>query len=70
MKFLNLFDSSAPTLTWQRLKSKNKFVPNLYRSAVPGGWIVSNHSGNALVFIPDDKHQWDGDSYPIYDTKR
>jgi hypothetical protein len=40
----------------------------LYRSSVPGGWLVcffwstSQAGGPSLVFYPDPQHLWDGGS--------
>lgn len=57
--------TKKPKLDWQKLKSTNRAVPHLYRSAVFGGWLVSNGYEGALTFIPDPEHKWDGESYPI-----
>lgn len=56
-----------PKLEWQKLKSKNKKVPDLYRSPIFGGWLISNGDYGAITFIPDPNHKWDGESYPILD---
>lgn len=67
MKF-KLFSTSTPKLEWQKLKSKHKNVPDLYRSAVPGGWLMASGGEHpSLVFIPDTDHDWDGNSYPLQD---
>ncbi|SUO97072.1 hypothetical protein [Suttonella indologenes] len=67
MSLLDSFLSKAPKLEWQRLKNNDKNLPPLYRSAVFGGWLISNGYEGGLTFIPDPKHQWDGHSYPIID---
>lgn len=59
---INPFSKNTPRLDWQRLKSKDKNVPDLYRSPVTGGWLVSAGIDAGLVFIPDEKHAWDGNS--------
>ena len=62
MKF-SLFGGNTPKLEWQKLKSKHKNVPDLYRSAVHGGWLIgSDKEAFSLVFLPDPDHQWDGAS--------
>lgn len=35
----------------------------VYRSKIPGGWLVSYHAedGVALTFVPDPKHAWKAD---------
>lgn len=67
---LKLFGGSTPKLEWQKLKSKQKNVPDLYRSPVFGGWLISsNGERSALVFIPDPDHEWDGNSYPMQDDE-
>lgn len=67
MKF-KLFGATIPKLEWQKLKSKQKNVPDLYRSAVPGGWLMTSGGDHAaLVFIPDADHEWDGNSFPVQD---
>ncbi len=55
----------TPVLEWQKLKSRNnKHTPELYRTAVPGGWLISQSETGGLVFLPDPDHDWDGDSLP------
>jgi hypothetical protein len=57
-------------MQWERLQS-NRF--EVYRTAVPGGWLVVVQSETAisfgsfstLTFIPDAEHQWDGKSLPM-----
>lgn len=67
MKF-KLFSNNSPKLEWQKLKSRQKNVPDLYRSAVIGGWLItSGGEGAPLTFIPDPEHEWDGSSYPLHE---
>lgn len=57
----------TPVLEWQKLKSRNnKHTPELYRTAVPGGWLISQSETGGLVFLPDPEHEWDGDSLTLY----
>ena len=57
----------TPVLEWQKLKSRNnKYTPELYRTAVPGGWLISQSLTGGLVFLPDPDHEWDGDSLSLY----
>ncbi|SUO95628.1 hypothetical protein [Suttonella ornithocola] len=58
---------NTPKLDWQKLKSRNKNVPDCYRSPVFGGWLISNGYEGGITFIPDPEHKWDGESYPILD---
>lgn len=44
-------------LLFERLSSN---IP-LYRTAIPGGWLVSNAAGSS-TFVPDPDHTWDGSS--------
>ena len=58
-----IFGNSAPVLNWQKLKSRNnKHTPELDRTPVPGGWLVSQSETGGLVYIPDPNHEWDGHS--------
>ena len=60
-------NSRTPVLEWQKLKSRNnKHTPELYRTAVPGGWLISQSETGGLVFLPDPEHEWDGDSLTLY----
>ena len=36
------------------------------RTAVPGGWLISQSLTGGLVFLPDPDHEWDGDSLTLY----
>lgn len=58
-----------PKLLWQKLESNYKQAPILYRTAIEGGWLISNVQGT-LIFIPDPDHEWDGNSYPIYKEQK
>lgn len=67
MAILDIFSSNAPSLEWQKLKSKNKNIPDLYRSPVPGGWIISQGGiSGGMIFLPDPEHEWDGESLKLY----
>ncbi|UJF25036.1 hypothetical protein L0B52_02525 [Suttonella sp. R2A3] len=57
MKF---FGSKAPKIRWQTLSSDQKKIASLYRSPVPGGWLISSGEDGGVTFIPDAEHQWDG----------
>lgn len=59
------FSRSTPRLHWQKIKSDQKKIRPLFRSAVPGGWLLSNEFG-ALTFLPDPDHRWDGHSVPPF----
>lgn len=61
------FLGRKPQLKWQKLRSDNKRVPDLYRSAVHGGWLICNGDTGGLTFIPDPHYEWDGESYPIFE---
>lgn len=58
------FIGSSPKLSWQRLKSKQKHVHDLYRTPVTGGWLITDNHGG-MTFIPDENHFWDGDSLSL-----
>ena len=34
----------------------------IYRSKVPGGWLVAVRPHDSLTFVPDPQHEWDGGS--------
>lgn len=59
---INPFAKKRPQLSWQKLKSKQKNVPDLYRSTVPGGWLISGGINGGLVFLPDPEHAWNGNT--------
>lgn len=67
MALLNPFRRNRPVLDWERLHNKQKKVPIIYRTAVPGGWLLSNEDNGGLTFVPDPKHEWDGASYPVFE---
>lgn len=64
MKIQNIFQRS-PKIEWQKIRSNNT-MPPLYRSPVPGGWLIgSAEAGIAnICFVPDPEHLWDGNSLP------
>jgi len=50
---------------------KHDFVyGSVYRSPVPGGWIIcvfwntSHVGGPSVTFYPEPEHKWDGSSLP------
>lgn len=53
-------------LTWERLSvpassQVDYLTPpsNMFRAAVPGGWLVYGASyGGVLTFVPDPTHKW------------
>jgi len=54
-------------IEFEMLKSSGKggtSPGNIYRSKVPGGWLVALESSDSsgLTFMPDPEHQWNGDS--------
>ncbi len=67
---LNPFTKNRPKLIWQKLKSKERNVPDLYRSAVAGGWLISSGIDGGLVFLPDAEHSWNGSSLTLAKTGR
>jgi hypothetical protein len=56
---------SAVDVTWEKVSGAGG--PELVRTPVPGGWLVANASGSALVFVADRDHDWgaweDDDDY-------
>jgi hypothetical protein len=48
--------SSQPVLHWASIDTNRG---RLYRVKVPGGWLISTESMNALSFYPDQQHSWD-----------
>jgi len=60
-----------PILNWETLDhgtpnvgpyhvGRSKF--HVWRSKIPGGWLVCSPDG--LTFVPDPEHKWDGNSLP------
>ncbi len=54
-------------LSWEQLNSLRagtlKGGWNVYRTKVPGGWLVLVSNVTAtLTFYPDPEHKWDGGS--------
>lgn len=58
---MNWLHKNTPKLEWQRLKSSRKNVPDAYRCAIEGGWLLRH--GEQTLFIADPHHEWDGNSY-------
>ena len=51
---------------WEHIKNKgeNIFSPKMYRSKVPGGWLITTgittgFSDVRLTFMPDPEHEWE-----------
>lgn len=58
-------EQPAATVRFEELRTLNSAHWGIYRSKVPGGWLVASfgHSGDmALTFYPDPDHKWDGNS--------
>jgi hypothetical protein len=34
----------------------------IYRSKVPGGWLLATRPHDNVTFMPDPQHEWDGGS--------
>jgi hypothetical protein len=55
-------------LHWEMVTSDSGL--NVYRTKVPGGWLVFTYWGSAyagMTFYPDPNHQWDGSNEPTTD---
>lgn len=49
------------TIIWARVKGKSG--PDILRTPVPGGWLVTIPDTTASPsFVPDPGHEWDGSS--------
>jgi hypothetical protein len=70
-----------PTLAWEKLDGEiggKKTNSKIWRTKIPGGWLVRMHSTKeevseqsgtswaygGLTFLPDPDHKWDGNSLP------
>lgn len=52
-------------LTFELLVNRiscNSATFSIYRAKIPGGWLVASRPHDALVFVPDPQHEWDGGS--------
>lgn len=53
-------------LYFEQLKSNVYSFQEVYRTKVPGGWLVvikgTNGEGVGLTFYPDPDHEWNGSS--------
>lgn len=62
--------AKAPQLVWHKLNSSSaggEFfkLGDVYRSKVPGGWLVMvTNNARGLMFYPDPDYRWDGGSLP------
>lgn len=66
---MGLFGSgsnNSPVIKWEPLKNEGSSweIKWTYRTKVPGGWLISagGDTGNGVTFLPDPKHEWDGNS--------
>lgn len=53
-------------LKWEQLASSE--FKNVYRTSVPGGWLVAIYWGGdtfSTSFVPDSDHGWDGSSVEV-----
>ena len=60
-------EQPTATVRFERLKAVGAPYQAIYRSKVPGGWLMGSfgNSGTmALSFYPDPDHRWDGNSIP------
>ncbi len=57
-------------LNWEDIDTEKRFA--VKRAKIPGGWLVwvseappmTSPTAGGLTFIPDPKHEWDGNSLP------
>lgn len=45
-------------LSWEKLQMSGLGL-RIWRTQVPGGWLVHGHGSTSLVFIADVGHDWD-----------
>jgi len=52
------------TINWEKMKTSFGYGVDMFRSKVPGGWLILYSGGMAssMTFFPDPNHQWDGNS--------
>lgn len=44
-------------VVWEKIKdAKDGMQFNLWRTKIPGGWLVTGTQG--VTFVPDPKHEW------------
>jgi hypothetical protein len=49
----------ASDMKWERYgKPSVNPAPTIYRTEVPGGWLVAPASGDGLIYVPDAEHRW------------
>lgn len=62
--------TEPPHLVWHKLNSSSaggEFfkLGDVYRSKVPGGWLILvTNNARGVMFYPDPEHNWDGGSLP------
>lgn len=56
------------TIRWEAIRNEGEGnVRDAFRAKVPGGWLFiawwgPTWNGSGATFIPDPKHEWDGNS--------
>ncbi len=59
---------------WEEIEAGDKAKPDagiltthsikqLFRTKISGGWLVLSPTAS-ITFVPDPKHEWDGNSLP------
>lgn len=55
-------------LHWEKVNSKGAIRKAVFRTRVPGGWLLMSDwdglhgHGGSIAFYPDSQHQWTGNS--------
>jgi hypothetical protein len=61
----DVWNRDLESLSKTTIRSESLFGGgSLWRSKVPGGWIIRLAHGEGLAFYPDPEHKWDGNSLP------
>ncbi len=47
---------SENRVTWEEIS--RGYSNRVYRTEVPGGWLVRTYKNGAVTFIPDPQHEW------------
>ncbi|OPZ83912.1 MAG: hypothetical protein BWY76_02072 [bacterium ADurb.Bin429] len=64
---------TLPGMVAEREYHPESFVSCIYRAKIPGGWLVRllvpgadmpDSLDSSMVFVPDPRHEWDGNSLP------